>query len=79
MAKPMPTLTIRNVPPAVVRSLKALARRRRHSMEQEVRELLEVYVLERRSVLDQIEAAWSRQTRRPTAAEVDAWMTAGRS
>ena len=74
----MPTLTIRNVPAPVVRSLKAIARRRRRSMEQEVRELLEVYVSERRSVLGQIEAAWSRQSRRPTAAEIDDWITAGR-
>jgi hypothetical protein len=48
-------------------------------MEQELRELLEVYVSERRSVLDQIEAAWSRQARRPTAGEVDKWIAAGRS
>jgi plasmid stability protein len=75
----MPTLTIRNVPAAVVKSLKALARRRHRSMEQEVRELIEIHVSERRSVLDQIEAAWSRQTRRPTADEVDAWIAAGRS
>jgi plasmid stability protein len=75
----MPTLTIRNVPPAIVRSLKAVARRRRHSMEQEVREMLEAHLSERRSVLDQIEAAWSRQTRRPSAREVDAWITTGRS
>ena len=75
----MPTLTIRNVPTKVVKSLKALARRRRHSMEQEVRELLEAHVAERRSVLDQIEAGWARQTRRPTATEVDAWIGVGRS
>jgi len=75
----MPTLTIRNVPASVVRSLQALARRRRHSMEQEVRELLEVHVAERRSVLEQIEASWSRQTRRPAASEVDAWISAGRA
>jgi plasmid stability protein len=74
----MPTLTIRNVPAKVVRSLKALARRRRHSMEQEVRELLEAHVAERRSVLEQIEARWSRQVRRPTTAEVDAWIGVGR-
>ena len=74
----MPTLTIRNVPASVVRSLKALARRRCRSMEQEVRELLETYVSERRSVIEQIEVAWTRQTRRPTAAEVDAWIAAGR-
>lgn len=74
----MATLTIRNVPPKTVRSLKALARRRRRSMEQELRELLEGHVAERRSVLEQIEAGWTRQTRRPTAAEVDGWMGAGR-
>jgi len=75
----MPTLTIRNVSPALVKSLKTIARRRRHSMEQEVREVLEAYASERRSVLEQIEASWSRQTRRPTAAEVDTWILAGRS
>ena len=74
----MPTLTIRNVPARVVQSLKALARRHRRSMEQEVRELLEGYVAERQAVLGQIEAGWAKQTRRPTAAEIDAWMGVGR-
>ena len=77
-SKQMPTLTIRNVPTKVVKSLKSLARRRRRSMEQEVRELLEGHVAERRSVLEQIEAGWARQARRPTAAEIDAWIGAGR-
>ena len=74
----MPTITVRNVSPKVVQSLKALARRHNRSMEQEVRELLEGYVAERRAVLLQIEASWSRQARRPTAAEVDAWLAIGR-
>jgi plasmid stability protein len=74
----MPTITVRNVPHKVVQSLKALARRHSRSMEQEVRELLEGYVVERRAVLDQIEAGWSKQTRRPTATEIDAWMGVGR-
>jgi len=77
-SKQMPTLTIRNVPPRTVRSLKALARRRHCSMEQAVREMLEEQVVERRSVLQQIEAAWARQARRPTATEVDAWIGIGR-
>jgi hypothetical protein len=46
-------------------------------MEQEIRELLEAHVAEGRSVLEQIEAGWSRQARRPTAAEVDAWIGVG--
>jgi hypothetical protein len=48
-------------------------------MEQEVRELLQAHGSERRSVLDQIEAVWSRQTRRPDAGEVDTWIATGRS
>ena len=52
--------------------------RHNRSMEQEVRDLLEGYVAERRAVLDQIEAGWAKQGRRPTAAEVDAWMAVGR-
>jgi plasmid stability protein len=75
----VPTLTIRNVPTKVVQSLKALARRHNRSMEQEVRELIEGHVAERRAVLDQIEAGWARQTRRPAAKEVDAWIESGRS
>jgi hypothetical protein len=47
-------------------------------MEQEVRDLLETYVSEGRSILDQIESAWGCQTRRPTAGEIDAWITNGR-
>jgi plasmid stability protein len=74
----MPTLTVRNVPPKVVQSLKALAKRHNRSMEQEVRELLAGYVIERRAVLDQIQAGWAKQARRPTAAEVDTWMAVGR-
>ncbi len=74
----MPTLTIRNVPTKIVKSLKSLARRRNRSMEQEVRELLEGHVAERRSVLEQIEAGWVKQARRPMANEVDAWIGMGR-
>ena len=47
-------------------------------MEEEVRVLLEGYVAERRSVLKQIEAAWEKQTRRPTAEQVEDWIGAGR-
>jgi plasmid stability protein len=74
----LPTLTIRNIPAKTVKSLKSLARQRRRSMEQEVRELLEGHVAERRSVMEQIEAGWAKQARRPTAAEVDSWIGTGR-
>jgi hypothetical protein len=74
----MATLTIRNVPAKVVKSLKTLARRNRRSMEQEVRAVLEQHVGDRRALLDEIEQSWARQTRRPQANEIDAWIQAGR-
>ncbi len=74
----MPTLTIRNLPDKVVRSLKSLAQRHNRSMEQEVRELVIGYVADRQSVLDQIEAGWAKQARRPSAKEIDSWMAVGR-
>ena len=74
----MATLTIRNVPDKVAKSLKTLARKNHRSMEQEVRELINEHVGERLSVLDQVEAAWSKQARRPTATEVEGWIATGR-
>jgi plasmid stability protein len=74
----MATLTIRNVRPTVVKSLKSLARKNGHSMEQEVREVLEEHVAERGSILGRIQAAWAMQRRRPRADEVEQWIRAGR-
>ena len=74
----MATLTVRNVPPKVVKALKTLARRNRRSMEQEVRAVLEEHAGDREALLTQIEAAWGRQARRPSAAEIDQWLRVGR-
>ncbi len=74
----MATLTIRNVPANTVKTLKSLARSNHRSMEQEVREILQGFIAERRSVLEQIEQSWTDQTRRPTAKEIDGWIAAGR-
>ena len=74
----MPTITVRNVPPKVVQSLKALAKRHNRSMEQEVRAVLEQHVGDRLALLDEIEQSWRRQARRPKPGEVDAWIGVGR-
>ena len=74
----MATLTIRNVPTDTVRTLKSLARSNYRSMEQEVREILQGFIAERHSVLEQIEQSWAAQARRPTAKEIDGWIAAGR-
>jgi plasmid stability protein len=74
----MATLTIRNVPPKIVKTLKTLAKRNRRSMEQEVRAVLEEHVGDRQALLEQIERAWAQQARRPRAAEIDEWVRVGR-
>jgi hypothetical protein len=48
-------------------------------MEQEVRDLLETSVNERTAVLEQIEAGWAAQARRPCAEEIDGWITTERA
>jgi plasmid stability protein len=78
MAKTAATLTIRNVPLRVVRTLKSIAKRRHRSMEQEVRDLLEEYVGERSAVVKQVEASWESQSRRPSASEIEKWIAAGK-
>jgi len=70
----MPTLTIRNVPQHLIKSLKELASRNGRTLEQEAREILENHFGEQPSVLDQIEASWSEQSRRPTADEMETWI-----
>jgi plasmid stability protein len=72
------TLTVRNVPSKVVKSLKTLAKRNRRSMEQEVRAVLEQHVGDRVALMEEIEHAWARQARRPRADEVESWIQAGR-
>jgi hypothetical protein len=47
-------------------------------MEQEVRELLEEQFPERSQVFAQIEAGWEKQSRRPSAREIESWIKAGR-
>ncbi len=74
----LPTLTIRNVPEKVTRTLKSLAAKNQRSMEQEIRDILEEHAGDRMSAIRQIEQSWRRQLRRPKASEVDAWKRAGR-
>jgi len=80
----MATLTIRNVKPAIVKSLKARARRKGRSMSQEVRELLEEHIppvvdkAERLKVLEEIRRSWASQSRPTTPEEIESWIQYGR-
>jgi hypothetical protein len=44
----------------------------------EERELTGQQLAERRALLDQIAAAWERQTRGPSADEIESWIETGR-
>ena len=73
----MPTLTIRNVPEPVVKRLKAVAKNKGHSMEQEVRELLATRYAERAEVLDRIRKSWETLPE-TSAAEANEWLRQSR-
>ena len=74
----MAALTIRNLSPEMIESLKLLAQRSHRSVEQEVGEMLERYVGDRLSAIEQIERSWDSQSRFPSAQEIDSWRQEGR-
>jgi plasmid stability protein len=73
----MATLTIRNLPDELVERLKQSAARRSHSMEQEVRELIEARYAPRIDVLARIEERWQRLPK-ASAEEIRSWVREGR-
>jgi plasmid stability protein len=73
----MATITIRHVPDEVVERLKAVAKGKGISMEQEVRELLETRYAAKAEIIERIRQRWEELP--PTsAAEVNAWRDVGR-
>ena len=73
----MATLTVRDVPPAVIRALKRIAKRNRRSMQQEILNLLISVTIDCESACRQVEEVWGRQNR-PTTKEVDQWIRESR-
>ena len=55
----MATLTIRNLSEDLVQRIKSTARNKGHSMEQEVRKLLEARYAKRAEVLARVRARWN--------------------
>jgi len=74
----MATITIRNLPEAVVRRLKDRARRNNRSMEQEVRCILTEVVPDKEEAMQRVEALRKRFLRQPSAQEVDEWVREAR-
>lgn len=73
----MATLTIRQVPEAILERLKAVAKRKGHSMEQEVRELLATRYAARTEITARIRQRWDAL---PSTSEGDlhTWRQTGR-
>ena len=73
----MATLTIRNLPDELVERLKLKAKAANHSMEQEVRELLEANYPKKRDTIERIRNRWEGlpETRHE---EMDNWRNEGR-
>ena len=73
----MATLTIRNLPDDLVERLKASAKASGHSMEQEVRELLEARYADKRATLEQIRERW-KNLPNVDRDQMDDWRNEGR-
>ncbi|HMB53081.1 MAG TPA: hypothetical protein VKU40_07190 [Thermoanaerobaculia bacterium] len=73
----MATLTVRNVPEAVVDRIKRAADAGGRSMEAEVRELLGRRYGDRRELLARNEERW-RRLPKATAEEIERWIGEGR-
>lgn len=73
----MGTLTIRHVPEAIIERLKVTAKRKGHSMEQEVRELLAMRYASQVEITARIRQRWDVL---PSTSEADvrAWRQTGR-
>jgi plasmid stability protein len=69
----MATLTIRNVPDDVVERLKARAKNKGHSMEQEVREILNARYPTKEAAIASMRESWKTM---PTTSkeEADKWL-----
>ena len=75
----MATITVRNLPDSVVKTLKELAQKNKRSMEQEARDILSAYVMDRKSMVDLIEATWNKHNRTIKLEEADQWIRHSRS
>lgn len=73
----MATLTIRHVPEAVIERLKATAKHKGHSMEQEVRELLATRYAARTEITERIRQRWG-MCLPVSEADLCAWRQTGR-
>ena len=73
----MRTLTIRKIPESILDRLKAVANRKEHSMEQEVRELLKKRYATTPEIATRIRKRW-KELPKTTPAQLKTWRQVGR-
>ena len=74
----MASITVRNLSEELIGRLKAQAKRNGRAMEAEVRSILEREVMDRRLLLDVIEAELELQSEPTSPKQVDAWIRRSR-
>lgn len=74
----MATVTIRNLPDDVIKRIKQLASEKGHSMEQEIRDLLETRYAAKIEVANRIRQRWQTLPE-TTSEEVNNWRSEGRA
>jgi predicted transcriptional regulator len=74
----MGTITIRNLPDEIIQGLKQLARRHKHSMEQEARNIITQHVSDRYAIMKKIEESFESHKRSAEAEEVTEWLKESR-
>lgn len=74
----MATVTIRNLPDSVIKRIKQLASKKGHSMEQEIRELLENRYAEKTVVFEEIRQSW-KTLPETTEEEISKWQAERRT
>jgi len=72
------TITVRNLPKTLVQTLKEIAQKNHHSMEQEVRIILSNYIMDRVSAMKYIEALWEKNKRKIHLEEAEEWLAQAR-
>ncbi len=73
----MASLTVRDVPQAIVERLKAAAQRHQRSMSEELRHLLQTTYADRPTLVAAVRASWDTQPS-ATTAEIRQWREEGR-
>ncbi|MBN2440344.1 MAG: hypothetical protein JXJ04_03335 [Spirochaetales bacterium] len=73
----MATITIRNLPEDLVKTIKSTAKKHGVSMEHEIRELLKSMFMQKKELLDLIRSQWDDSTT-PSVHDVNKWRHMGR-